>query len=81
MQDGAKATSGGLYICTDLFSPEDTIRLSNHLSDKYKLKITTPKSPGNSGKLRIYISVNSMDLIKSLILDHMHPSMFYKLGI
>jgi len=33
MQDGAKGTSGGLYLCTDFFSTEDTRRLANCLSE------------------------------------------------
>src|SRR5690606_15967852 len=32
MQDGSFGTSGGIYICTDAFSPEDTQRLANELS-------------------------------------------------
>lgn len=31
--------------------------------------------------LRIYVTVSSMDRLRSLRLDHMHPSMLYKLGL
>jgi hypothetical protein len=81
MQDGAKATSGGLYLCTDLFESEQTIRLSKYLVENFKLKVTTPKAPGNKGKLRIYVHVSSMEHLRSLVLDYMHPSMKYKLGL
>lgn len=81
MQDGAKGSSGGLYICTDLFTPEDTRRLAKHLSDSLSLKVTTPKAPGNSNNLRIYVLVSSMDRLKLLICNHMHSSMLYKLGL
>lgn len=81
MQDGAKGTSGGLYLCTDFFSPEDTRRLANCLSENLQIKVTTPKAPGKNGTLRIYVTVSSMDRLRSLILDHMHPSMLYKLGL
>jgi hypothetical protein len=81
MQDGGKSSSGGLYLCTDLFNPEDTIRLAKYLQDTYQLKVTTPKAPGTNGTLRIYIKVSSMGLIRSLVINHMHPSMLYKLGI
>jgi hypothetical protein len=81
MQDGAKGTSGGLYLCTDFFSPEDTRRLANFLSENLQIKVTTPKAPGKNGTLRIYVTVSSMDRLRSLILDHMHPSMLYKLGL
>jgi hypothetical protein len=81
MQDGAKSTSGGLYICTDLFSPQDTIRLAKFLSETYNLKVTTPKAPGNKGALRIYISIKSLGIFKTLVLEYMHPTMLYKLGL
>jgi LAGLIDADG DNA endonuclease family. len=81
MQDGAKATSGGLYICTDLFTPQDTIRLAKFLSETYNLKVTTPKAPGTKGALRIYISSTSLGIVKTLVLEHMHPNMIYKLGL
>lgn len=81
MQEGAKATSGGLYICTDLFEAEYTIKLSKYLTETFYLKVTTPKAPGKTGALRIYIQVSSMEHLKSLVSDHMHPSMNYKLGL
>jgi hypothetical protein len=81
MQDGAKATSGGLYICTDLFSPQDTLRLAKFLTETYNLKVTTPKAPGTKGALRIYISATSLGIVKTLVLEHMHPTMLYKLGL
>lgn len=34
-QDGAKATSGGLYVCTDLFEAEHTIKLSKYLTETF----------------------------------------------
>lgn len=49
--------------------------------ENFKLKITTPKAPGNKGKLRIYVHVSSMEHLRSLVLDYMHPSMKYKLGL
>jgi hypothetical protein len=81
MQDGSKGTSGGLYICTDLFSPEDTKRLALFLEQKYSLKVTTPKAPGKKGALRIYVTVKSMNILRPLIIGHMHPTMLYKLGL
>ena len=43
MQDGAKSTSGGLYLCNDSFIAEDTIRLANYMSDKFSIQFTTLK--------------------------------------
>lgn len=81
MQDGAKATSGGLYLCTDLFEAEDTIRLSNYLIKTFNIKVTTPKAPGNNGALRIYFKVSSVQIVRNLVEPFMHPSMNYKLGL
>lgn len=83
MQDGAKGSSGGLYICTDLYTPEETKRLANKIASLFQenLNITTPKAPGNRGALRIYIGVSSMNLLRSHLKTHIHPSMLYKLGI
>jgi hypothetical protein len=81
MNDGGKASAGGLYICTDCFKPEDTRRIAKFLSENFQIKVTTPKAPGNNGTLRIYVTVSSMNRLRSLILDHMHPAMIYKLGL
>lgn len=80
MQDGAKGSSGGLYICTDFFKPKDTQRIAKYIIKTYNLKVTTPKAPGNKGALRIYFLASSMSKVRLLVLDHMHPSMIYKLG-
>jgi hypothetical protein len=81
MQDGGLASSGGLYLCTDSFTPEETRRLADYLTNRFNLKITTPKAPGNKGRLRIYISSLSMEPLRLLVRRYMHPSMLYKLGL
>lgn len=81
MQDGSRGSSGGLYFCTDSFTPEDTKRLALFLTAQYSLKVTTPKAPGKKGALRIYVWVQSMDLLRSLVITHMHPSMMYKIEV
>jgi len=81
MQDGSLSTSGGLYLCTDGFTPEDTIRLANFISIQFGLSVTTPKAPGKKGALRIYILRSSMERLRSLVVMHTHDSMLYKLGL
>lgn len=78
MQDGSKGTSGGLYISTESFTLADIQRLTVYLKDTYNLSCSIHK---NQGKYRIYILVKSVETMKNLILQHMHKSMFYKLGI
>lgn len=81
MQDGSKSTSGGLYICTDGFTPEDTKRLAAHLSSTFGLNITTPKAPGKTGSLRIYVKKSSISILQRTVVPYMHDSMLYKIGL
>lgn len=78
MQDGARGSSKGLYICTDAFSHEDVKRLTQYLIDRYNIKCSIHKV---GGKPRIYILVKSVETVKGIVLPYMHPSMLYKLGI
>jgi len=78
MQDGSRGTSKGLYLCTDSFSHDDVIRLSEYLMNRYEIKCSIHKSGGN---FRIYILAKSVEIVKTLVLPYMHESMLYKLGI
>ena len=85
MQDGAKGTSGGFYLCTDAFPKEDVLRLAKYLNEVYGLKISTPLSPNKKG-LRIYVAFasrskrrkSSVQNLICLVKPFMHPSMMYK---
>lgn len=46
MQDGARGSGKGLYICTDAFSHDDVKRLTQYLIDRYNLKCSIHKSGG-----------------------------------
>ena len=78
MQDGARGSAKGLYICTDAFSHDDVKRVTQYLTDRYNIKCSIHKT---GGKHRIYVLVKSVETIKSIVLPYMHPSMLYKLGI
>ena len=75
MGDGT-AVSGGIRICTDSFTVQDTVRLINVLIIKYRLKCTLHMA---ENKPRIFISSKSMDLLTSIINPYIIPSMKYKL--
>lgn len=67
----------GLALCTESFSPEDTNKLLNVLILKFRLDGTLRKR----GKgYRIYIRGESIDLLRSIVLPHIHSSILYKLG-
>ena len=76
MGDGSIQRSG-LIICTDSYTEQDVVRLMNVLIIKYRLDCTlryhTPTQP------RIYIKQHSMPLLRSIIANHFHFSMEYKL--
>lgn len=78
MQDGARGSSNGLYLCTDCFRQKDVKHLVEYLKVKYNISCSIHKINGN---FRIYILVKSVPFVRDLIIEHMHPSMLYKLGI
>ena len=80
MGDGYVA-SGGLTLCTNNYSAQDTVRLMNVLIIRYRLKCTVhlKRRPNkNSVEYMIYISKHSMPLLRSIIIPYMHSSMMYK---
>jgi NADH-ubiquinone oxidoreductase chain 4 len=76
MGDGS-ANKKGLFLCTDSFSFQDTVRLMNVLIIKFNLDCTIiirdKKYP------RIYIKKQSMPHLRQLVLPYMHPSFLYKI--
>nr|YP_009663723.1 hypothetical protein [Dactylella tenuis]QCW06860.1 hypothetical protein [Dactylella tenuis] len=77
MGDGS-AVNKGLVLCTDSFSLEQTTLLLNVLVIKYELDCTLWNQSSN---WRIHIKRKSMPKLKSIVINHMHPSMLYKLSI
>lgn len=77
MDDGSKQGKG-LHLNTYSFSLESIDRLLNLLEMKFELKCSIHFK---ENKPRIYISAESIDLLKSLVISHMHFSMLYKLGL
>lgn len=71
--------SKGIYICTDSYTIQDTVRLMNVLIIRYDFKCTLHKASNEHG-YRIYISRNSLYKLKKLVKPHFIPGMFYKLG-
>jgi hypothetical protein len=78
MGDGV-ARPNGLILCTDSFTLPDVIRLMNVLMIKYQLNCTLRQH--NPNQYRIYIRESSMSQLRSIVLPHMDPSMFYKIGL
>ncbi len=75
--DGSNANSG-FYLHTEGFEYKDVYKLAGILHYKYGLEVTVQN---HYNKPLIYIKSRSMPLFRSLVMPHMHPSMYYKLGL
>lgn len=78
MGDGLSHSSG-LYLCTDSYSLQDTIRLLNVLLIRYNFNCRIREH--NPGQFRIYIRKQSINDLITLVKPYLHPSFYYKLGI
>lgn len=77
MDDGA-ATASGLYLHTEGFEYKDVYKLAGILHYKFNFDVTVQN---HNKKPLLYIKSKSMPLFRSLVMPHMHPTMFYKLGL
>ena len=77
MGDG-QAAKHGLFLCTDSYTVQDTVRLMNVLIIKYRLDCTARYATPT--QFRIYIKQGSMPILRDLVKPHMAKSMLYKLG-
>jgi rRNA maturation endonuclease Nob1 len=76
MGDGTTWSGSGVILCTDSYSIQDVVRLINVLIYRYYLKCNIRIC--REGQYRIYISKKSMELLRTIVMAHMTPSMFYK---
>jgi LAGLIDADG DNA endonuclease family len=76
--DGTFHSKGYLVLCTDGFTQAEVELLCSALSQKWSLKCRCERK----GKhYRIVIAKSTMDIVRSICKDHIHPSMLYKLGM
>ncbi len=69
-----------MRIATNSFTLSEVEYLQNLLTNKFGLNCTVQKIHLKN-KYSIYFKKESMGRLKELILPHLHPSMYYKLGI
>ena len=77
MDDGTFKYSG-VRIATNCFKKQEVELLVRALDSKFNIKSTLHK---NNNNYQLYIKKESMFLLKKLVVPHMIPSMFYKLGL
>jgi hypothetical protein len=79
MGDGTYHTRDGhMVLCTEGFTNSDNLRLMSVLIDKFGLSCRIEKKKASS---QIVIRKSSMDLLRSLVLPYMIPSMRYRVGV
>lgn len=67
-----------LTLCTDSYTESEVELLMEVLAKKFGLKCRKEKK---NSSFRIVIIKSSIDKVRSLVLEHMDPSMHYKLGV
>jgi hypothetical protein len=77
MDDGSKIKEG-LHLNSYAFSSKEINLLLDTLNSKFKLNCSIHKK-GDTYSMRV--NYESMDLLRSLVISHMHKSMFYKINI
>nr|AUN28142.1 hypothetical protein [Malassezia pachydermatis] len=77
MDDGARVGKS-LKFCTNSFSYEDCLYLSQILSKLYDIK-TSIHNAGKENQYVIYILKESMPTLRSIVKKHMVSSMLYKI--
>ena len=68
-----------IRIFTNSFTKLDVEKLASAITDK--LGIVTKAVHDRKGQCMLSISRNQLDKVRELISPHMHPSMYYKLGL
>ena len=79
MGDGGYVAKGGLHLCTHCFSVQEVVRLMNVFMVRYELICTLHQN--KAGQYQIYISKKSMGKLRSIVRQHMEPSMLYKIHL
>jgi hypothetical protein len=79
MDDGS-FTGSGLKISTNAFSSRDLDLLINALEINFSIKASRNIQYKEKSQYTLYITKAQLPLVRSLVKDHMHPDMMYKLG-
>lgn len=75
-------TEKTVLICTENFQPAEVKRFIAYLKEKYGLVFTVKKRKIKAGYgLRMRLSSYDVPKLRSLVLELMHPTMIYKLGL
>jgi len=73
---GGVSNQYGLTLCTDNFTVKEVVRLINILKIRYDLNCSLHYY---AGRLRLYITADSMDKLRSIVNSYVIPFSTYKL--
>ena len=79
MDDGGLGSNGELILHTHRYPYEDIERLITVLKNNFG--IYSRKALKRAGQWLIVIPKREVQKVSNLTISHMHPSMYYKLGI
>jgi len=80
MDDGTCYKNKGVRFSTNCFTLDEVKFLGEVLSEKYGLTYSIHKT-GVVNQYSLYLPKTNLSNLKTLLLPHMHPSMYYKLGM
>ena len=78
MDDGGK-DGNGLLLYTDSFSKEEVFMLIQALKNKFNLD--TNMRHIKKKQYKIYVKINSMELLRNIVKPYKGPGMLYKIGL
>jgi hypothetical protein len=80
MDDGS-FTGSGIKLHTNAFTIEELKVLIEALNMNFSFKASINVSNRDKAQYTLYISKNQLQLVRDLVIDHMHEDMMYKLNI
>lgn len=83
--DGSYSKAEGIvFIYSNSFTYSDCVRLAAAIINKLNVKTTVRKErKGKNGQMQYKLAIAKADIgrLQSLVADHMHPSMLYRINI
>lgn len=80
MDDGS-FTGSGIKLHTNAFTLEELNLLIEALNKNFSIKASINVSNKEKSQYTLYISKNQLQLVRELVINHMHKDMLYKLNI
>jgi len=83
MDDGQQVKKAGVTLCTDSYNNTEISILRDALKANFNIETSIHKKTSQTSDNvyeRIYINKESLENLKPSIMEHLHPSMLYKIN-